>query len=69
MICFLKRIFKKTCTHKWAIDCRSNVVQLDDMGYVLRLCIVKCEKCGKYEQRWLDSIPQADDVITSWRVQ
>jgi hypothetical protein len=63
---FLKRIFKKKCTHKWYIDCRSNMVQLDDMGYVLRLCIVKCEKCGKYEQKWLDSNPQGDDVITTW---
>jgi hypothetical protein len=62
-----KRIFKKRCTHRWKIDCRSNAVQLDSMGYVLRLCIVKCPNCGKCEQRWLDSIPQSDDVITTWR--
>ena len=30
---FFKRIFKKKCTHKWYIDCLSNMVQLDDMGY------------------------------------
>jgi hypothetical protein len=66
MIKFFKRIFKKRCTHQWEIDCRSNVVQLDGMGYVLRLCIVKCRNCGKYEQKWLDSIPQPNDVIATW---
>jgi hypothetical protein len=29
-------------------------MQLDDMGYPLRLFIVKCSKCGKFEQQWID---------------
>lgn len=29
------------------------------MGYPLRLCICKCSKCGKYDQKWLD-MPEDD---------
>lgn len=42
------------CKHKWIITNTSNTLQLDDMGYPLRLCIVKCRKCGKIEQQWID---------------
>ena len=42
------------CNHNWEITERSNVLQLDDMGYPLRLFIVKCSKCGKSDQQWID---------------
>lgn len=46
------KLFK--CNHNWEIFKRSNALQLDDMGYPLRLFIYKCAKCGKSEQRWVD---------------
>lgn len=42
------------CRHNFKVIERSNALQQDDMGYPLRLCIVKCEKCGKTEQHWID---------------
>lgn len=48
------RLFESECNHRWKITERSNVLQLDDMGYPLRLCICKCSKCGKYDQQWID---------------
>jgi hypothetical protein len=33
---------------------RSNAIQFDEMGYPLRLCIVKCE-CGVTTQLWVDT--------------
>lgn len=42
------------CSHDWYITERSNVLQLDEMGYPLRLFICKCSKCGKYDQQWID---------------
>lgn len=49
------KIFKKkhTCDFNKIIE-RSNVIQFDDMGYPLRLCILKCE-CGMTDQAWLDT--------------
>lgn len=43
------RLFK--CNHDWYITEKSNVLQLDDMGYPLRLFICKCSKCGKSSQQ------------------
>lgn len=55
------RLFK--CRHDWEIAKRSNVLQLDEMGYPLRLCIVRCKKCGKSDQQWLDtSVSALEDV-------
>ena len=42
------------CKHDWNIWKQSNIMQLDDMGYPLRLFIVKCSKCDKFEQQWID---------------
>ena len=42
------------CNHNWEISEKSNVLQLDYMGYPLRLYICKCSKCSEYEQRWID---------------
>lgn len=47
-------LFKCKCKHNWTINLRSNVLQQDDMGYPLRLCICKCLKCGASDQQWLD---------------
>ena len=42
------------CKHDWHVSDISNILQQDSMGYPLRLCIVKCSKCGKTEQMWID---------------
>lgn len=57
------KIFKKKCEHKWKVVERSNALQLDHMGYPLRLCLVKCENCGKWDQMWIDvPIEEFDEV-------
>ena len=43
---------------------RSNVVQLDDMGYPLRLCIVKVGR--KTDQVWIDTVDEEGDVVLKW---
>lgn len=53
------------CKHKWEVTERSNVLQLDGMGYPLRLCIVKCSKCDKSDQMWLDTHESALDELDS----
>lgn len=66
-------IFKRKCNHNWKVDQRSNVLQLDDMGYPLRLCICKCDKCGQYDQQWLDTstdsckeLDTGESVLIKW---
>ena len=51
------------CKHKYEVTERSNALQFDDMGYPLRLCIVKCAKCGKTEQQWLDTYENAYEEV------
>lgn len=46
------RLFK--CKHKWKCVKRSNLLQLDDMGYPLRLFIFECSKCHITKQMWVD---------------
>lgn len=48
-------IFKKKHTCNFEISQTSNVVHFDEMGYPLRLVIVKCRDCGKTEQWWIDT--------------
>lgn len=51
----LKDLFKKPHVHDFnKIVQRSNAIQFDEMGYPLRLCIVKCE-CGMTDQAWIDT--------------
>lgn len=58
-------LFTKKCNHKWEAHKRSNALQLDSMGYPLRLYIYKCPKCGKFEQRWMDvNVEQAEEIKT-----
>ena len=45
---------RKQCRHNWIVSERSNALQLDEMGYPLRLFICKCTKCGKSNQQWID---------------
>ena len=52
----------------------SNVIQLDEMGYPLRLCIEKCVKCGQSKQNWIDisveSLKELDSgksVLCTWK--
>lgn len=53
------------CNHDWNIEQRSNVLQFDGQGYPLRLFVVKCRKCGKYDQHWIDvDISEADELKT-----
>ena len=47
-------MFKLRCRHNWIITERSNALQLDEMGYPLRLFICKCSKCGISDQQWID---------------
>lgn len=51
----LKDIFKRKhiCDFN-EIVYRSNAIQFDEMGYPLRLCILKC-KCGETTQEWIDT--------------
>ena len=51
------------CKHRWEVVERSNALQQDSMGYPLRLCILKCSKCGKSEQQWLDTSEDALDEL------
>lgn len=56
---FFKR--KKEITH---VVERSNVIQFDEMGYPLRLCIMSDGK-----QRWIDTYEREGDVALKWEKQ
>ena len=56
---FFKR--KKEITH--VIE-RSNVIQFDEMGYPLRLCIM-----SDRTQRWIYTDEREGDVVLKWEEQ
>lgn len=65
------RLFK--CKHDWKAVKESNALQLDDMGYPLRLYIYRCSKCGKLEQKWMDvcveqieELRMGKSVLVTW---
>ena len=67
-------MFNKECTHNWTITKISNVLQQDEMGYPLRLCIAKCTICGKFKQIWIDVSEQClkelqtgESVLLEWK--
>lgn len=67
-----KMFFK--CNHNWKVAERSNAIQQDNMGYPLRLCIVKCNKCGVIDQQWLDTdesalheVKEGKSFILKWQ--
>lgn len=43
-------LIKRKHKHQWRITQVSNVIQLDDFGYPLRLCIEKCDICEQSRQ-------------------
>lgn len=45
---------------------RSNVIQFDEMGYPLRLCIVRTKKKPYTDQVWLDTMQKPNDVVLKW---
>ena len=66
-------LFKRECRHIWTIHERSNVLQLDGMGYPLRLFIVKCDTCGQTDQQWIDvpknelkELETGESVLLKW---
>lgn len=67
------RLFKNKCSHNWKVTERSNVLQQDDMGYPLRLCICECSKCGVSDQQWIDAAEEelkeletGESVLLKW---
>lgn len=65
------KLFK--CKHDWRLTEKSNVLQVDDMGYPLRLYIEKCVKCGESKQSWidvptyyLDHLKTGEFVLCTW---
>ena len=65
------KLFNKICIHDYHIVKTSNVLQLDDMGYPLMLCMIKCKKCGRTDQIWTD-VPKSlldDDYykVLKWK--
>ena len=64
----------KKCKHDFVITERSNVLQLDDMGYPLRLVIAKCKHCEYSDQIWIDvpteeyrEIETGESVLLKWK--
>ena len=67
-------LFTRKCKHKWQFNRESNALQLDDMGYPLRLFIMKCSKCGAFDQQWHDvseeesgELDNGKSVLVEWR--
>ena len=67
-------LIRRKHKHQWKITEVSNVVQLDDFGYPLRLCIEKCDICEQSEQVWLDvgeealkKLETGESVLCEWR--
>lgn len=57
---FFKNIFPEKDILR--VKIRSNVIQYDEMGYPLRLCIF-----SNGEQRWVDTYEQDGDVVLKWK--
>lgn len=53
------------CKHHFVRTERSNVLQLDDLGYPLRLFITTCTKCGASQQQWFDVSTSEMDELES----
>lgn len=67
-------MFRKICIHEWKVTEVSNILQLDEMGYPLRLVICKCKKCGKSDQQWRDvsreclkELDNGESVLCKWK--
>lgn len=67
---------RRRCKHNFVRTRRSNVLQLDDLGYPLRLFITTCTKCGSSQQQWfdvstseLDEIDSGKSVLLRWTAE
>lgn len=63
---FFKKYKDKNKDKPFNILYRSNVVQLDEMGYPLRLCIVEGNGRKNSEQVWLDTVDRDGDLVLKW---
>ena len=59
----VKRLFGLKSGKPRKVIERSNIVQYDDMGYPLRLCIM-----DDGEQTWLDSYDEETDLVCEWKI-
>lgn len=57
----MKWSFWKKKEERTKIVERSNIIQYDDMGYPLRLCIMSDGK-----QAWIDTNEREGDVVLRW---
>ena len=69
---YIKNILNNKClNHEYYIYETSNILQLDEMGYPLMLCIQKCSKCEKTKQMWIDVdkklLENKDYKILNWK--
>lgn len=65
---------KTKCEHDWHVEKKSNALQLDSMGYPLRLYICRCSKCGASDQQWRDvaeeevkELQSGESFLLEWR--
>ena len=63
----IRRLFKRKCKHEYVRTHISNVIQYDDLGYPLRLCIFECKHCKSSKQEWYDTVERDADQILKWR--
>lgn len=54
-------MFRLTDREPRKVISKSNIVQYDDMGYPLRLCLM-----SDGEQIWLDSHDEETDLVCKW---
>lgn len=47
---------------------RSNIIQFDEMGYPLRLCVVAGNGRDKPERVWLDTLEEDGDVVLEFKI-
>lgn len=59
----VKKLFELKSGKPRKVIARSNIVQYDDMGYPLRLCIM-----DDGEQIWLDSYDEETDLVCKWKL-
>lgn len=56
----MQRLFAPAKASRYIVK-RSNVIQFDEMGYPLRLCIM-----SDGDQAWLDTYEQKNDIVLEW---
>lgn len=51
--------------HDFELKEKSNIIQFDDTGYPVRLCLLVC-RCGMSKQEWLYTNRVEDDIELKW---